>query len=341
MRAPLGLAVILAGLGAINASADTLYSDLPPLNPPNGGGYVLGANPTLPNVGYGLPLSSSVPFDLDQVSAFGGLVNLVSNTDNVLTGGSIALDNYASLAEYGSSAACTGSNAAGCTANGYQANVTVNVYSLSGATAIGTNPDQIPFTNTPYGNTLYSGASLTLVASSTTPETIAWTPGTASGPVCEDGQPSFNNGQCGVINIVNFNLNAPLSTLGQSFIYTVSLNNDLAVPGDSPVDSLNFALNSYAAGDPSNPAYVGISDPDTAYYAETCAAPNGSLSPGIGCDASYGGALYADIGWGSIGYGAISFNGASATPEPATFGLIGFGLVGLGFIARKKKNRKV
>jgi len=175
-----------------------------------------------------------------------------------------------------------------------------------------------------------------LIDQQSTIDTIAWTPTTGAGSngTCGDGQPAFNVGygaQCGSINLVNFSLNAPLSS---SFIYTVSVNNDSAVPGDVPTDGLNFALNAYDAQDPLNLYGVGTSDPGTAYYNEACGA-SPTLNPAT-C-----GSLAQDTGWGSIGYGAIAFTGASATPEPATFGLIGFGLVGLGFIARKKKNRKL
>jgi len=312
MRAPFGLAVILAGLGAINASADTLYSDLPVTNPPTSGGYQLGPNPSLPNVGNGLNLSSSIPFDIDQVSAFGGLVTVTSNSDNVITGGTVALDNYATYAEYGSSLYCATLCTGGPT-GGYAAAVTVSIY------AVGSAPGTV-------------GA---LLNQETTVDTIAWTPTTGVGAngTCEDGQPAFNVGygaQCGSINLVNFSLNAPLNS---SFIYTVAVNNDSAVPGDVPTDSLNFALNAYAAQDPLNLYGVGSSDPGTAYYNVACGA-SPTLSPAT-C-----GSLAQDTGWGSIGYGAIAFTGGSATPEPATFGLIGFGLVGLGFVARKK-NRKV
>jgi len=314
MRAPFGLAVFLAGLGAINASADTLYSDLPVTNPPTAGGYTSGANPNLPNVGVGLNLSSSIPFDIDQVSAFGGLVTVTNNSDNTITGGTVALDNYATYAEYGSSLYCMAGLCTGGPTGGYAAQVTVTLY------AVGSTPGTV-------------GAE---IAQASTVDTIAWTPTTGVGTngTCEDGQPAFNVGygpQCGSINLVNFNLNAPLTS---SFIYTVAINNDTAVPGDVPTDSLNFALNQYAAQDPLNLYGVGTSDPGTAYYNEACGA-SPTLSPAT-C-----GSLAQDTGWGSIGYGAISFTGAAATPEPATFGLIGFGLVGLGFVARRKKNRKV
>jgi len=314
MRAPFGLAVVLAGLGAISASADTLYSDLPVTNPPTAGGYALGANPNLPNVGVGLNLSSSIPFDVDQVSAFGGLVTVTSNSDNTIIGGTVALDNYATYAEYSNSLYCqTPGLCTGGPTGGYAAAVTVSIY------AVGSTPGTV-------------GA---LINQETSIDTIAWTPttGVGSNGTCEDGQPAFNVGygpQCGSINLVNFSLNAPLSS---SFIYTVAVNNDSAVPGDVPTDSLNFALNQYDAQDPLNLYGVGSSDPGTAYYNEACGA-SPTLSPAT-C-----GSLAQDTGWGSIGYGAIAFYGAVGTPEPATFGLIGFGLVGLGFVARKK-NRKV
>ncbi len=292
-------------------------------------------------------VNQSIPFDLDQVSAFGGLVSINSNPggDNAIVGGSLALDNYASAAEY-SGIGCTA-----CTVNGlgYNAGVTINVYNVG--PALVTNPPSGVTTDPITGNPLYSIGSL--VATANASVFVPWIPVTpadsTSTCAASNGGPSFNGTQCGVINLANFTLNSPLSlssltTAGQ-FIYTVSLNNDSALNGssDNPVDSLNFALNPCQAQDPSctagqGPTYfydgTGFSDQDTAYYNQSCSSPF-SFNP-LTC-----GVLAADTGWSGAGYGEVAFDGGTATPEPATFGLIGFGLVGLGFIARKKKNNKV
>jgi PEP-CTERM motif len=308
----LSLAILVVGFGASNASASTLYSDLPV-------GYAPGANPTLPNTGFGSDNSSSIPFDLNQISEFGGLINLDGTGAMALTGGTVALDNYATAAQYNTTA-CELSGV--CTSSGYFANVTVNAYT------IGTQ------NGAPAGDPVFQPVPL---ASQTTQVFIAWAPTTNPGPTCADGQPSFNTSiqpnQCGVINLVNFNLSAAVPS---SFIYTVSLTNNLTPSGtanDGPFDSLNLGMNAFAAGDPLNPSSVGVSNPDTAYYNAAVGGIGCSqYAPALGC-----GVLAGDSGWGNIGYGEISF--AGATPEPATFGLIGFGLLGLG-VAARKRNRK-
>jgi hypothetical protein len=319
MGVPLSAAILLASFGAFNASASTLYSDLP-------GGYSLGANNTLPNAD--AAVSGSVPFDLFQISEFGGLVNLASTGYQALTGGTVALDNYATAAQYSATCGTTTDCATVDGVAGYYANLTVNIYGIGSPGA------------TVSGDTLYPVVGPPV--SHTTQVFIAWDPTANPGPTCPDGQPSFNTSsmvnQCGVINLVNFNLAA---TVPSSFIYTVSLTGN-SYPGgnDGASDSLNFALNPCAAQDSSCATipypYVGVSssDPDTAYYNEalgSCASGENPLTCG---------ALAGDVGWSNQGYGEISFNGSSATPEPATFGLIGFGLLGLGISARKRNRKK-
>jgi len=323
MSVPLGLAMFVAGFSAVTASASTLYSDLP------GSPYVLGANPTLPDAGWGSVNSSSVPFDLYSVSEFGGLVNLNSTGQQALTGGTIALDNYATAAQYASSCGVTITCDSNSNPTGYYANLTVNAYTVGtpGTYDAGS------------GDTIYPVVGP--AQSTTTTVFIAWDP-TGNGPTCAANSQGAVEGntqpnQCGVINLVNFNLSAVVPS---SFIYTVSISgNGTPTGAEGAADSLNFALNTYAAGDPGvgniNAGSIGTSDPDTAYYSVAAASVGCSYyQPLNGC-----GSLAGDIGWGNQGYGEISFQGTSATPEPATFGLIGFGLLGLG-ISSRKRNRK-
>jgi hypothetical protein len=320
----LASAILLVAFGAMDVSASTLYNDIP--NGYNGSAYVpyaTGANAGLTN------FDNSVPFDLSGVSEFGGLINLTGSSSNyAITSGTVALDNYATEAQYGATGVtCALGICSGSDSGGYWANVTVNAYAVGSQT--GTNPDSP-------GNPLYAVGSP--IASSTTNVYIDWSPGPSGGGSCVDGALPFNgaNGpQCSVVNLVNFDLSAVVPA---SFIYTISVTGDTTPTGsEGPSDSLNLGLNPCAAGDLSCPTQsasttaFGTTDPDTAYYNASCAS-----AYGLGVC----GSLQADTGWGNYGYGAVSFSGTSSTPEPATFGLIGFGLVALG-ISSRKRNRKV
>lgn len=288
MRAPLGLAVLLVGFGVINASADTLYNDIP-----------VGLTDASPDFSYSLPFYES------GVSAFGDLINPNAGT---ITQGTVALSDWATLAQYTANGYLSGPNPLGANSTGYNATVTVNIYSQG--------TDNSTPAATAVGDSTYNVGPL--VDSSTTTAFINWGPNGTSG--------------AGSVNLVNFLLNTPLVTDGTTnYIYTVSVNTGLDSNGNPlPTDSLNFGLNPFDPTVGTNP------QGDTAYL-------NGPASfytqcSGSPCSGAPGGSLYADIGWGDYG-GALALSGS--TPEPATFGLIGFGLIGLSFVARKKKNRKV
>jgi hypothetical protein len=315
VRLHFGMAVLLVGFGAMSARADVLYNDIP-------AGTATGSAPDF---------NYSMPFFEDQVSEFGGLISMNTGAfpNAALTGGSVALSNWAQEANYGAYIAANnltgtiGVDATGANSLGYAANVTVNVYGVG--SSLGVDPGS--------GDTLYSVAPL-LLGTSTTNVFIDWrpaaTPGDPSALACTDGSSSFINGsteQCGAVNLVNFNLSAVVPS---TVIYTISINTGTDGSGNPlPTDSLNLGMNS----EPAQSFGVGSSDPDTAYYS---ALASSALNPLSG-----GGSLAADVGWSSFGYGAVEFDGTGAVPEPATFGLIGFGLVGLGVIARKKRKNKV
>jgi len=302
-RTPLGLAVLLASFGAMSASADTVYNDIP----------------TAVNGSVASPqdYSSSVPFAEDEVSQFGGLISM-SNGAGTINNGWVGLTDWGTAAEYASyiaanpsAAGCTtgvGGTCTGANANGFYTNVTVNLYN-PGASSVD------PAT----GDTVYAVGSQ--FATVTTDAFIAWSTASQAGePICTDGLGAFANGggnQCGTPVLVPFALSASVPA---TFIYGVSFATDQL--SDMPSDSLNLGLNPFAPSEGSNP------QPDTAYYSVTNC--NTLLSPSLPCTA---GVFEADTGWGNYGEAAIDF-----APEPATFGLIGFGLVGLGIVARKKKN---
>jgi hypothetical protein len=312
VRLHFGMAVLLVGFGAMSAKADTLYNDIP-------AGTATGSAPDF---------NYSMPFFEDQVSEFGGLISMNTGPfpNAALTGGSVALSNWAQEANYGayisanSLTGTVGVDATGANTTGYAANVTVNVYAVGSSLGVTS------------GDTLYSVG--TLLATTTTNVFIDWrpaaTPGDLSALACTDGSSSFINGsteQCGAVNLVNFNLSAVVPS---TVIYTISISTWTDGGGNPlPTDSLNLGMNS----EPAQSFGIGSSDPDTAYYS---ALASSALNPLSG-----GGSLAADVGWSSLGYGAVEFDGTGAVPEPATFGLIGFGLVGLGVIARKKRKNKV
>lgn len=313
--APLGLAVLLVGAGATSASADSinyLYNNLP--------AQITGSN--APSPAYApLDFSSSLGLDASYLVGAGDLINLTGGVGGQTNGGQIGLSNWGTEATYdptgannvtGSAGSYTGTNS-----TGFWTNVTVAAYNYDPTSASGTTPD-----------TTYTVGSQ--IATSTSNVFIDWSPNRGSDlftptdtdptGLCSDGQNPFANSsqggalQCGLVNLVNFSLNA---TLPSSFIFEISFSTDYSTsgPGGNPDDSLNLGLNPFAPSTGTNP------QPDVAY-----------LDNGFG--------LSAQQGVGLDGEPTISFN--ASTPEPATFGLIGFGLLGLGIVARKKKkNDKV
>lgn len=303
--APIGMAVLLIGFGAVSASADPIYNSIP--------GEMINevAIGNTPN-----DFTYSMPFYEDGVSAFGGLIsNFSTGAPGATVGGTIAFSSWALASNY---AAFTSdpNNAGLWNAQGFDANVTVSVYNVGASSTLN-------------GDTVY--ALGTQIASQTTTDFIDWRPAADTTPgdgefTCTDGNGSFLNPttsaeQCGLVQLVNFNLTA---NLPGTEIYTVSINTGTDADGNAlPTDSLNLGINPFA------PQYGTDPQPDTAYYA--CTGASG-LGPAVACN----GAVNADTGWASIGEGAIEF-----APEPATFGLIGFGLLGFGIVARKKKNDKV
>jgi len=306
----LGLAVLLVGFGAVNASADTLYSDVPVsiLTAPVNGSTAI-------------DFTSSVPYLADQVSAFGALISPTSTTETA-TQAIIALSNWGTAAMYGT------------TAPGYQTSVTLTLYNTGTPSTIANNIG---------GNdTVYTLGSV--IESSTTTTFIQYRPNSAPNGdpaqfLCSDNiNLSWNNQgneQCGLVNLVTFDLS---TTLPSSFIYLVSFATD---PYSSTVrtnsnDSLNYGLIPIGTA-PLNAPFAGSNpQPDTAYYVAAC----GSILNPVNCggSATPGASIGDAPGWGSLGQSNIDIEG---TPEPATFGLIGFGLVGLGIAARKKKKTKV
>jgi hypothetical protein len=312
MRAPVGLAVLLVGVGVMTASADTLYNDIPL--------PVLAANPVGgPNgTSAAQDFSYSVPYDANGVSEFGNLIQLSTSPSGAfVTGGLIALSDWGTATE------------AGLPANtlSFTTPITITFYNAVGPPSDPNNP----FVGAPIGpggswDNVYTVGSV--IATTTVDATIDFRPaqsvdGNASQFVCTNGNLSYlNNGneQCGAVNLVGFTLNA---TLPSTVIYGVSFATGAGQAADN---SLNFGLNPYGEGPSvgSNPA------PDTAY------STGGAVGTMVG-----GPGWLIDSQGNNDGQGAIALVGTSATPEPETFGLIGFGFVALGFIARRKKNRKV
>jgi len=297
--APLGMAVLLVGIGAMSASADNLYNSIPVGMAAT---YSTGAEPN--------DFTYSMPFDADNVSAFG---QLISTAAGLTTGGQIAFSDWGTASEYAAYIAanpisCVAGTCSGANSTGFYTNVTVSLYNPGSTTDPTTGDPTV-------------GSS---IASSSTNVFIDWRPGADTTPgdgefTCTDGQGSFQNSttgneQCGLVNIVNFDLTA---TMPGTEIYTVSIGTGTGF--NNPDDSLNFGINPFAPQAGSDPI------PDAAYYACTGSS---ALNPVNACN----GSVNPDSGWASTGEGAISFS-----PEPATFGLIGFGLVGLGIVARKKK----
>jgi hypothetical protein len=303
-RAPLGLAALLVSFGAVNASADTLYNDIP--------GTVLSLGSAAND------FTNSVPFEENEVSSFGALISPTSTTETA-TQATIALSMWGTATQYGAGSATS-----------FTAPITLTLYNVGSSSSVAGS----------VGNdTVYTLGSV--IETATTDATIAYRP--ASNPSdgsafnCGDGLNSYSNAgneQCGTVSLVNFALN---TTLPSNFVYVVSYATDgLGNAQVSPTDSLNYDLSPVGSvfGEPSagsNPS------PDTAYLVSTCGSLQGQ-SPNCNTSATTGNNIW-DTGYGSLGQANIEI--ISGTPEPATFGLIGFGLVGLGFIARKKKNSKV
>jgi hypothetical protein len=307
MRAPVGLAVLLAGFGVMNASADTLYNNIPLA--------VLAANPVGgPNgTSAAQDFSYSVPYDANGVSEFGNLIQLSTSPSGAyVTGGLIALSDWGTATE------------AGLPANtaSFVTPITITFYDAVGPPSDPSNP----YFGVPLGpggsyDDVYTVGSV--IATETVDATIDFRPASAPGAgefVCTNGNYSYsNNGnqQCGAVNLVGFTLN---QTLPSTFIYGVSFATGAGQAADN---SLNFGLNPFGPTVGDNPA------PDTAY------STGGAVGTMVG-----GPGWLVDSQGNNDGQGAIALVGTTATPEPETFGLIGFGFVALGFISRRKKNRK-
>jgi len=288
MGKPIGLAILMAGLGVTGAFADSLYNDIPP-------------NAYYPNAP---DFSNSIPFAEDQVSQFGGLISAPGAVNNA----TVALRNWGTAAQYAAYIAAnpvscpTATTCTGANSTGFYAPITVTLYNTGASSVLN-------------GDTVYAIGST--IDTQTTDAFIDWRPAPTAGDpnqfTCTDGQQSFNNAgtdQCGLVQLVNLQMADDLTS---ALIYGVSFATDQAQPGDIPTDSLNLGINPNAPTEGSNP------QPDTAYYAAAC----GSILSPVNCGVGF----TADTGWGSIGAAAVAFTPEPATFGLIGFGLLGLGFV--------------
>jgi hypothetical protein len=275
----LASSILVVGLGVVPAFADGIpYNDIPGADV-NGG-----------------PEVTSYSGGANGVNSFGSIIDPTAT--GAFNNVQLMMSNYATTAMYSAAAALD--------PNGYNVNMQLDVYAITG-TGAGASPDTLYTAGVDYGAALY-----------TTDQsfTIGWRPAADPGAIaggCGGGNSnaylvSANVYSCGQLNDLDFNLNGTL-TQGTSYLWVATILNS----SDPAAQSLNWAINNLT--DPTSISAASNPQYDTNYT-----GTNGAVTGGTG--------------WASIGQGEIAF-----TPEPATFGLIGLGLLGVGFSVRKKSKK--
>jgi hypothetical protein len=211
-KAPVGLAIALAGFIVMPVSASTIYSTIP-----------TGLSSASDD------FSNSVAFNERQISEFGALIEPV--TAGPVTSATVALSNWGTAAQYSSANA------------GFNVNITLNLYQRGALVLPGTLD---PFDNSPNGDATYAVGAL--IATSTTNATINWRPAAdnVNGFACTDGQVSYSNAghqQCGQINLVSFTFGSV--ALPTDLIWGVTFNSSTG-----GARSLNAGVEPFAPQDP-------------------------------------------------------------------------------------------
>jgi len=272
--------ILVVGLGVVPAFADGIpYNDIPSSDV-NGGPEVTSYSGAANGTGnsFGSVISPSATATFNNVE--------------------LMMSNYATTAMYSALAAAD--------PNGYNVNMQLDVYAITGAGA-GASPDTLYTAGVDYGAPVY-----------TTDQSfnIGWRP--AADPSAIPGGCGVSNSNaylasanlysCGQLNELAFNISGTLNQ-GTSYLWVATILNS----SDPAAQSLNWAINNLT--DPNS-----ISPNSNPQYDTNYTGTNGVVTGGTG--------------WASIGQGEIAF-----APEPATFGLIGLGLLGVGFSVRGKSKK--
>jgi len=270
------------------AFGDTIYSDIP-FGDVNGGPEVTSYSGVANGTG----------------NSFGSIID--PTTSGAYNNVNLMMSNYAAVDDprYAAEIAAN--------PTGYNVNVELQVYQITGAGSPILNPDN-GITSSIYAAGADYGAP---ILDTTQSFTVGWRPAAdpgalAGGCVAPNSNAylaSANTFSCGQLNDLDFNNLSGVLNNGTSYLWVATILGS----SDPAAQSLNWAINNFT--DPNSISPASNPQFDTNYT-----GVNGAVTGGTG--------------WASIGQGEIAF-----TPEPATLGLIGLGLLGIGLSVRGKSKK--
>lgn len=213
----LASSILVVGLGAATAYADTIYNDIPGADVnqgPETTSYSGAAN------GTGNSFGSII--DPTNTGAFNNVILMMSN--------------YATAAQYNT------------TASSYNVNMDLQVYQVTGS-GTGAAPDTLYSAGADYGTPVYDSGAQSFTVDYRPAADPSATPGGCVPPNSDAYLASSNVYSCGQLNALDFNMSGILSS-GTSYLWVATILNS----SDAPAQSLNWAINNLTDPNSISPA---------------------------------------------------------------------------------------